>query len=201
MAGSCRWCSGSASAHQSLSAPAGEGRRELRGATGGLAGGALAHRAGPALATANAGFFAALTPRSAYAGKVSSLFAMRILLLNQFYYPDIAATAQLCTDWAEDLTRLGHDVTVLCGSGRYRQPHLGRMAEPTRTLPLDEVHHGVRIVRVPVEDAPPPVSALPTRIEQLGRLVGRLSGYGQFVVRALLRLRRRARALRTTTRR
>lgn len=114
---------------------------------------------------------------------------MRILLLNQFYYPDIAATAQLCTDWAEDLTRLGHDVTVLCGSGRYRQPHLGRMAEPTRTLPLDEVHHGVRIVRVPVEDAPPPVSALPTRIEQLGRLVGRLSGYGQFVVRALLRLR------------
>jgi len=114
---------------------------------------------------------------------------MRILLLNQFYYPDIAATAQLCTDWAEDLVRLGHDVTVLCGSGRYRQPHRGRVPEQLVPLPRDEVHQGVRIVRVPVEDSPPSISATPSQWENLGRLAGRLSGYGQFLARALWALR------------
>ncbi len=114
---------------------------------------------------------------------------MRILLLNQFYYPDIAATAQLCTDWAEDLVRLGHDVTVLCGSGRYRQPHRGRVPEATAPLASTEHHHGVCIVRVPVENSPPPVSSSPSRLENFGRLGGRVAGYGQFLAKALLALR------------
>ena len=115
---------------------------------------------------------------------------MRILLLNQFYYPDIAATAQLCTDWAEDLAARGFSVTVLCGSGRYRQPHLGREPEALTPLPSDELHNGVRIVRVPVRDAPPPISASPSKREQLSRLLGRASGYGQFLTQALWTMQR-----------
>lgn len=114
---------------------------------------------------------------------------MRILLLNQFYYPDIAATAQLCTDWAEDLAARGVSVTVLCGSGRYRQPHHGHTPEPLSSLPREEVHNGVRIVRVPVRDAPPSISASPSKREQIERLLGRVSGYGQFLSQALWTLR------------
>lgn len=115
---------------------------------------------------------------------------MRILLLNQYYHPDIAATAQLCTDWAESLAAQGHDVTVLCGSGRYRVAHHGTVPEGRSTLPLDEMHHGVRIVRVPVEDALPSIGARPSRWDQLGKLSGRLWRYGQFVSRATAQLLR-----------
>lgn len=38
---------------------------------------------------------------------------MRILLLNQFYKPDTAATGQLLADLAEELAQRGHDVHVL----------------------------------------------------------------------------------------
>jgi len=41
------------------------------------------------------------------------------LFINQFYWPDEAATAQLLTDLAEHLVREGHSVTVVCGRGRY----------------------------------------------------------------------------------
>lgn len=115
---------------------------------------------------------------------------MRILLLNQYYYPDIAATAQLCTDWAESLAGRGHDVTVLCGSGRYRVPHRGHVPEQTDRLGAEETFHDVRIVRVPVEDAPTPVGATPSRLEQLGKLGGRVLRYGQFVSQATLQLGR-----------
>ena len=43
----------------------------------------------------------------------------RILFINQYYWPDEAATAQLLSDLAEDLAHHGHDVTALCGRGRY----------------------------------------------------------------------------------
>lgn len=115
---------------------------------------------------------------------------MRILLLNQYYHPDIAATAQLCTDWAESLASQGHDVTVLCGSGRYRTPHLGLVPQQTDDLPAEQTWRGVHIVRVPVEDAPPPIGAAPSLRERFDKLVGRLSRYGQFVSQATLRLRR-----------
>ncbi len=41
------------------------------------------------------------------------------LFINQYYWPDEAATAQLLTDLAEDLVRAGHQATILCGRGRY----------------------------------------------------------------------------------
>lgn len=44
---------------------------------------------------------------------------MRVLLLNQFYKPDTAATGQLLADVAERLIACGHDVDVICGGRRY----------------------------------------------------------------------------------
>ena len=39
---------------------------------------------------------------------------MKILLLNQFFWPDSSATSQLLTDLARSLTEAGHEVTVVC---------------------------------------------------------------------------------------
>lgn len=64
---------------------------------------------------------------------------MRVLLLNQFFHPDLAATAQLATDLAEDLVQAGFEVTALATRGAY----LGGGG-----LAASEVHRGVRIERV-----------------------------------------------------
>ena len=61
---------------------------------------------------------------------------MRILLLNQFFYPDSAATSQLLTDLARCLAAEGHSVRVICGRSSY--------AEPDSLNPPD-----VEIVRTP----------------------------------------------------
>ena len=47
---------------------------------------------------------------------------MRILLLNQFFWPDSAATSQLLTDVARDLARHGHEVHAICASSSYASP-------------------------------------------------------------------------------
>jgi colanic acid biosynthesis glycosyl transferase WcaI len=47
---------------------------------------------------------------------------MRILLLNQFFYPDSAATSQLLTDLARCLASEGHSVRVICGRSSYAEP-------------------------------------------------------------------------------
>ena len=64
---------------------------------------------------------------------------MKVLLLNQFFHPDLSATAQLATDLAEDLVASGLEVTALAARGSY----LGG-----QKLPLREVHRGIRIDRV-----------------------------------------------------
>ncbi len=46
---------------------------------------------------------------------------MRILLVNQFFWPDSAATSQLLTDVARSLTDFGHEVHVVCGSSGYSE--------------------------------------------------------------------------------
>src|SRR5689334_17437465 len=61
----------------------------------------------------------------------------RLVVLNQYYWPGIEATAQLLTDLCEALAR-DVDVTVITGVLH------GHEDEP-RSL----VHNGVRIVRVP----------------------------------------------------
>jgi glycosyltransferase involved in cell wall biosynthesis len=44
---------------------------------------------------------------------------VRILLLNQFFYPDSAATSQLLTDLARGLAAEGHSVRAICGRSSY----------------------------------------------------------------------------------
>ncbi len=51
---------------------------------------------------------------------------MRVLLLNQFYLPDISPTAQLAGSLAEHRADHGDDVTVICGSSQYVAIHDGR---------------------------------------------------------------------------
>lgn len=46
---------------------------------------------------------------------------MKLLFINQFYWPDSAATAQQLADLTEHLIEEGHDVRVLCSRGAYRQ--------------------------------------------------------------------------------
>jgi len=44
---------------------------------------------------------------------------MKILFLNQFYWPDTAATGQLLSDLTEQLVTAGDTVSVICGSASY----------------------------------------------------------------------------------
>ncbi|MFQ5640469.1 MAG: glycosyltransferase family 4 protein [bacterium] len=44
---------------------------------------------------------------------------MKVLIINQFFYPDIAATAQLMTDLTEDLADKKVEVTVLTSNSNY----------------------------------------------------------------------------------
>ncbi len=54
---------------------------------------------------------------------------MKILIVNQFFYPDVSAVAQQLTDLAEDLAASGEEITVICGRGAYQQ---GGAALPAR---------------------------------------------------------------------
>jgi colanic acid biosynthesis glycosyl transferase WcaI len=63
---------------------------------------------------------------------------MRIIILNQYFYPDHSATSQLMTDLAESLVERGVEVTALCGRGRYNGGE---------RLASFEEHKGVRIER------------------------------------------------------
>ncbi|MGD1149532.1 MAG: glycosyltransferase family 4 protein [Thermoanaerobaculaceae bacterium] len=66
---------------------------------------------------------------------------MRILLINQYFRPDVAATAQLLAELAEDLSAGGAEVTALTGRGSYVP---GRAEK----LPRREEWRGVEIRRV-----------------------------------------------------
>lgn len=111
---------------------------------------------------------------------------MKVLILNQYYYPDIAATAQLCADLAEDLVALGHQVTAVAGTASYRTPHEGDRALPPGPLPLKEEHRGVRILRVPVLSLPPSLSGALSGERR--EMISRSLGYASFLAGALARL-------------
>ena len=46
---------------------------------------------------------------------------MKILLINQFFWPDSAATSQLLTDVARVFSQRGHSVQVLCAASSYAE--------------------------------------------------------------------------------
>ena len=65
---------------------------------------------------------------------------MRILLLNEYFHPDVASTAQHSAELALALACQGHDVTVLTGRRVYDGGE--------QLLPKTELWQGVRIWRV-----------------------------------------------------
>ncbi len=66
---------------------------------------------------------------------------MKILLLNQCFYPDVVSTAQHLTDLATALARNGHEVTVIASDRGYDKP--------ANRFPRRETWKGIRIIRVP----------------------------------------------------
>ena len=68
---------------------------------------------------------------------------MRILFVNQFYRPDVAATGQLLADLAEKLARENHQISVLCS----RKSYLGGGKKYQKHQIIENVHiHRVRVV-------------------------------------------------------
>ncbi|AMV36771.1 glycosyltransferase family 4 protein [Planctomyces sp. SH-PL62] len=92
----------------------------------------------------------------------------RILLINQYYWPDHASTAQHLTDLAESLADRGFECHVLCAQSRYKP------GDPAP--PAEEVHNGVHIHRVPATSL--------GRKSTLSRMTDYLSFYARAVVKA-----------------
>ncbi len=66
---------------------------------------------------------------------------MKILLLNQCFYPDVVSTAQYLTDLAVELADCGHEVTVIAGDRGYD--------DGARRFTKREIWKGIRIIRLP----------------------------------------------------
>ncbi len=66
---------------------------------------------------------------------------MKVLLLNQCFYPDVASTAQHLTDLAMELANGGHEVTVVASNRGYDNASI--------RFPRHETWKGVRIIRIP----------------------------------------------------
>jgi glycosyltransferase involved in cell wall biosynthesis len=64
---------------------------------------------------------------------------VRILLLNQFYVPDVAATGQLLHDLARTLHQRGHEVHVIASQGAY--------SGGGERLPAEETIDGIHVHR------------------------------------------------------
>lgn len=66
---------------------------------------------------------------------------LKILLLNQCFYPDVVSTAQHLTDLATALTARGHDVTVIASDRGYD--------DPTKRFKRCERWNDIEIIRIP----------------------------------------------------
>src|SRR5271169_4369437 len=65
---------------------------------------------------------------------------MKILLLNQAFYPDVVSTAQHLSELAAELAERGHQVTVVTGRRAYD--------EPGKLFSARENWRGIQIFRV-----------------------------------------------------
>jgi len=65
---------------------------------------------------------------------------MKILLLNQTFYPDVVATGQYLSELAVTLAERGHQVTVITGRRAYDNPE--------KIFPKTETWRGIHIIRV-----------------------------------------------------
>ncbi len=66
---------------------------------------------------------------------------MKILLINQYYYPDVAATAQILSDLGDGLSQRAQSVSVISSQKSY----LGA----DEKLKSFEIHNGIKIYRLP----------------------------------------------------
>ena len=66
---------------------------------------------------------------------------MRILLLNQCFYPDVVSTAQHLTDLATALASRGHEVTVVASDRGYD--------DPIKRFASREKWNGIDVIRIP----------------------------------------------------
>src|SRR5438045_1511252 len=66
---------------------------------------------------------------------------MKVLLLNQCFYPDVVSTAQHLTDLAVELVAQGHEVTVIASRRGYDNPE--------QLFPAHETYKGIKITRIP----------------------------------------------------
>ena len=65
---------------------------------------------------------------------------LKILLLNQTFYPDVVSTAQHLSELAAALAEKGHEVTVVTGRRAYDHPE--------KTFPAHETWRGVQVCRI-----------------------------------------------------
>ena len=65
---------------------------------------------------------------------------LKILLINQTFYPDVMATGQYLSELAAALAEKGHEVTVITGRRAYDHPE--------KLFPARETWRGVRIIRI-----------------------------------------------------
>src|SRR5438309_1407511 len=92
---------------------------------------------------------------------------MRILLLNRSFWPDVEATGQFLSELSEDLTSLGHEITVIAGPSCH--------VAGTRRFPWShEQYRGVNVIRT-----------WGTRLPKT-RLVARLTNLGTYYFLAVI---------------
>lgn len=66
---------------------------------------------------------------------------MRVLFINQFFWPDLAATSGLLTDVARSLAEAGNEVTIICGATPYIQEGTAKSSLlPVRIIRLPALH-------------------------------------------------------------
>jgi colanic acid biosynthesis glycosyl transferase WcaI len=92
---------------------------------------------------------------------------MRILIINQPFYPDVVATAQHLADWSEHLTSRGHTVTVIASRSVY--------GKQGANLPKRDTYKGATVYRVGAN------------LFKKGRILTRLIDFGLFHFLALYR--------------
>ncbi len=94
---------------------------------------------------------------------------MRILVLNQYFHPDLASTGQLLTELCEDLAE-HHEVTVVAGRPSYSPIHSTR----TRGLVSRDRHGNVEVLRTWSTSFP------------RSSMTGRLSNYATYLTSCLV---------------
>ncbi|MBX3358604.1 MAG: glycosyltransferase family 4 protein [Phycisphaeraceae bacterium] len=94
----------------------------------------------------------------------------RVVIMHQFYVPDVASTGQLLHDLGSDLVKNGFEVEVISTRPSYGPP------ETWQPAPLKEIRDGVKVTRM-----------LTTR-KSKDRLIGRALNSGTYLAQLFLKM-------------